>query len=198
MYRDKKKSAIYIAALLLVYAHNKHHKLDLDWSVHPPTISGTLGDIMSDIYSEFVKDVEDSGQFMTMFLIRIDRGSNRVEWVRAGHEPAALYDPHTDSFSSLDEGHGLPLGVSRDTVYQPSSCDLKPGQIIFLGTDGIWEAQNSRGELFGKERLQQVLHTYSRESARTIVLSVLDAVEDFRGKGEQEDDLTLVIIKITE
>ena len=92
----------------------------------------------------------------------------------------------------------MALGISKDTVYTASSCDIKPGQIIFLGTDGIWEARNAEGELFGKERLQQVIHTNSRESARTIVLSVLDAVEEFRGPGEQEDDLTLVITKITD
>ena len=162
------------------------------------TIPGTLGDIMSDINREFAKDVGDSGQFMTMFLTRIDRGRNRIEWVRAGHEPAILYDPDTDSFGSLDEGQGLPLGVSQDMVYQASSCDIKPGQIIILGTDGIWEARNAAGELFGTERLQHIIHTYSRESARTIVLSVLDAVEAFRGKGEQEDDVTLVVIKIAD
>ncbi len=160
------------------------------------TIPGTLGDIMSDINREFAKDAEDSGQFMTMFLARIDRGKNRIEWVRAGHDPAILYDPDTDSFSSLDEGQGLPLGVSQDAVYTASSGDIKPGQVIFLGTDGIWEARNSDGELFGKERLRQVIHANSRESARTIALSVLDAVEEFRGQGEQEDDLTLVITKI--
>jgi len=162
------------------------------------TIPGTLGDIMSDINREFVRDVEDSGQFMTLFLSRIDRGRNRIEWVRAGHEPAILYDADTDSFSSLDEGQGLPLGVSQDMVYQASSCDIKPGQIIILGTDGIWEARNAEGEFFGKERLQHIIHTNSRESARTIVLSVLDAVEAFRGQGEQEDDITMVIIKIAD
>jgi sigma-B regulation protein RsbU (phosphoserine phosphatase) len=162
------------------------------------TIPGTLGDIVSDINREFTKDVEDSGQFMTMLLARIDRSKKHIEWVRAGHDPAILYDPDTDSFSSLDEGRGLPLGVSQDALYTVSSCGINPGQIIFLGTDGIWEARNSDGELFGKERLRQIVHANSRESARTIALSVLDAVEDFRGKGEQEDDLTLVIIKITE
>jgi sigma-B regulation protein RsbU (phosphoserine phosphatase) len=162
------------------------------------TIPGTLGDIISDINREFVRDAEESGQFMTMFLARVDRGNNRIEWVRAGHEPAILYDPEIDSFHSLDEGQGLPLGISQDTVYQASSGDIKPGQIIILGTDGIWEARNSDGELFGKDRLQQVIHANSRESARSISLSVLDTVEEFRGKGEQEDDLTLVVIKIVD
>jgi sigma-B regulation protein RsbU (phosphoserine phosphatase) len=158
---------------------------------------GTLGDIVSDINRQFSKDVADSGQFMTMFLARINRGANRIDWVRAGHDPAILYDPDTDSFSSLDECQGLPLGVAGDAVYQSSSGDIKPGQIIFMGTDGIWEARNADGELFGKERLQAVIHANFRESARTIALSVLDTVEEYRGKGEQEDDLTLVIVKIT-
>ncbi|MBT8366652.1 MAG: serine/threonine-protein phosphatase [Deltaproteobacteria bacterium] len=162
------------------------------------TMPGTLGDIVTDVNREFVKDVEDAAQFMTLFLARIDRGENHMDWVRAGHDPAILYDPDTDSFRSLDDGNGVALGISEDEVYTASSCDIKPGQIIFLGTAGIWKASNAEGELFGKERLQQVIHTNSRESARTIVLSVLNAVEEFRGRGEQEDDLTLVITKLTE
>ncbi len=162
------------------------------------TMPGTLGDIITDVNREFVKDAEDSTHFMTLFLARIDRGENRMSWVRAGHDPAIVYDPDTDSFSSLDDGKGMALGISKDTVYTASSGDIKPGQIIFLGTDGIWEARNVEGEVFGKQRLQQVIHTNSRESARTIVLSILDAVQEFRGQGEQEDDLTLVITKVTE
>ena len=57
---------------------------------------------MSDINREFEKDVEDSGQFITLFLAHIDHGSNRIEWVRAGNEPAILYDPDTDSFRNLN------------------------------------------------------------------------------------------------
>jgi sigma-B regulation protein RsbU (phosphoserine phosphatase) len=160
------------------------------------TMPGTLGDIVADVNREFVKDAEDSAQFMTLVLARIDRGNNRINWVRAGHDPAILYDPDTNSFSSLNDVNGMALGISQDAVYTGSHCDIKPGQILFLGTDGIWEARNVDGELFGKERLQQVIRTNSRESARTIVLSVIDAVEEFRGREEQEDDLTLVIAKI--
>jgi len=162
------------------------------------TMPGTLGDIITDVNREFVKDAENSTQFMTLLLARIDRGENRMDWVRAGHDPAIVYDPDTDSFSSLDGGKGMALGISKDTVYTASSGDIKTGQIIFLGTDGIWEARNAEGELFGKQRLQQVIHINSRESARTIALSILDAVAEFRGPGEQEDDLTLVITKLTD
>ena len=161
------------------------------------TIPGTLGEIVSDINREFEKDVKNSGRFMTMFLIRVDRGNNIIEWVRAGHDPAILYDPDKDDFHRLDGGSGLPLGVTGETSYESLSCRVKPGQIIFIGTDGIWETRNNEGELFGKERLRQALRTFSGESARDIVLSVLDTVEEFRGDQEQEDDLTLVVAKIT-
>lgn len=157
---------------------------------------GALGDIVSDINREFSKDVGDSGQFMTFFLTRIDRGTNRMEWVRAGHDPAFLYDPATDDFKDLYEGKGLPLGVSEHTEYTESACEIKPGQIIYIGTDGIWEARNSEGDMFGKDRLKQVIRNHAAASAQTIVLSILDAVRDFCGTAAYEDDLTPVIIKI--
>ncbi len=77
------------------------------------TMPGTLGDIVTDVNREFVMDAEDSAQLMTLFLARIDRDENRINWVRAGHDPAILYDPDTDSFSSLNDGNGMPLGISQ-------------------------------------------------------------------------------------
>jgi sigma-B regulation protein RsbU (phosphoserine phosphatase) len=157
---------------------------------------GTLDQIVTDINKEFIKDVDNSGRFMTLFLARIDLGLKRFDWVRAGHDPAILYHSRTDSFTNLDEGRGPALGITEETVYGSSSCDIRRGQILFLGTDGIWEACNADGELFGKKRLQQVIRDNSEESARTIALTILDAVEEFRGDSEQEDDLTLMIIKM--
>jgi sigma-B regulation protein RsbU (phosphoserine phosphatase) len=160
------------------------------------TMPGNLDDIVADINRQFVKDVDDSARFMTLLLARIDREQNRMDWVRAGHDPAIVYDPGTGSFSSPDAESGIPLGISRDANYATASCDIKPGQIIFMGTDGIWEARSAQGELFGKTRLQQVIQANSAESARTIALSILDAVEEHRGKEEQEDDATVVVVKL--
>jgi sigma-B regulation protein RsbU (phosphoserine phosphatase) len=161
-------------------------------------LHGSLGDIVADVNREFSKDVGDSGQFMTFFLARIDRSENLIEWVRAGHDPAILYDPAADSFKNLNKGKGLPLGVSEDAAYKESFCEIRPGQIIYIGTDGIWEARNAEGNIFGKERLEQVIRKYNAESAQTIVLSILDAVRDFCGIADQEDDLTLMVIKVKE
>ena len=161
-------------------------------------LGGALGDIVADVNRQFSVDVGESGQFMTFFLARVDRSKNYLEWVRAGHDPAILYDLTTDSFQKLNEGKGLPLGVSEKAAYKESFCKISLGQIIYIGTDGIWEARDAEGNIFGKERLEQVIRKYNAETAQTIVLSILDAVKDFCGTADQEDDLTLVVIKVKE
>ncbi len=160
------------------------------------TLSGKLINIVRDVNREFCKEVKTSGRFMTLFLARIDRDNNRIEWVRAGHDPAIFYDAATDTFSQLNENGGLPLGVEPDSVYEQSIGAIKPGQIIFIGTDGIWETCNPQGDMFGKERLKQNIRKYAGASAREISLSILDEVSEFRGSLDQEDDLTLVVIKV--
>jgi sigma-B regulation protein RsbU (phosphoserine phosphatase) len=161
------------------------------------SMPGKLNDIVADVNKAFIKDVERSGRFMTLFWAQIDRSRNLMEWVSAGHDPAVLFDPNTASFQNL-HSKGLPLGVAEDAVYEELSCNIKAGQIIFIGTDGIRETRNEKGEMFGKERLHKILRRSAKQSAQTIKYSILDAVAEFRGNTKQEDDLTLVIIKVTE
>lgn len=161
------------------------------------SMPGRLGDIVADVNKAFVKDVEKSGRFMTLFWAQIDRGRKRMDWVSAGHDPAIIYDPTTDSFKNL-EGKGMPLGVTADAEYEASACEIEPGQIIFISTDGIRETRNENGDMFGKDRLLGILRQNAKETAHTIKGSILKAVTEFRGNKEQEDDLTLVVIKVTD
>ena len=115
------------------------------------SLPGSAATIMADVNRQLVQDVEDSGQFMTMFLLAFTTGSNQLEWVRAGHDPAIIYDPATDLFNELG-GPGIALGVDSEWVYEDNKkTDLSKGQIIFLSTDGIWEARNNNGEMLGKQ-----------------------------------------------
>jgi sigma-B regulation protein RsbU (phosphoserine phosphatase) len=158
---------------------------------------GTLGEIVADVNLKFVEDVEYSGQFMTLFLARIDRENFRLEWVRAGHDPGFLYDSRRNAFRELS-GQGAPLGVSEQTRFVEAASPIETGEIIVIGTDGLWEARNPTGEMFGKERLMGLIRRYAEASARTLVLAVLDAVEEFRSPGEPADDITLMAIKVTD
>ena len=161
------------------------------------SLPGTLTEIIADVNRKLVEDVEYSGQFMTMFLARIDRENRRVEWVRAGHDPGILYDSRRDAFREL-AGQGAPLGVSDQTRFEGSSTAMEPGQIIVIGTDGIWEACNPAGEMFGKERLMRLIRQHAEAHAQSIALAVLDAVEEFRGLDAPADDITLMAVKVTD
>jgi sigma-B regulation protein RsbU (phosphoserine phosphatase) len=161
------------------------------------SMPGTPGDIVSDVNRAFANDVEKSGRFMTLFLAQIDPGRSRMVWVNAGHEPAIIYDPVSDAFENL-KGNGMPLGVSEDATYKELSFEIKRGQIIFIGTDGIRETRNQNDEMFGNQRLQQILRQNAKASSQTVKRAILEAVAEFRGNQTQEDDITLVVIKVND
>jgi len=157
--------------------------------------AGDLNLIVADVNRQLARDVEESGQFMTLFLCEIDVDDQWVRWVRAGHDPAIIYDPEKDAFDELG-GRGLPLGVFDDSSYQIQTREIKTGQIIAIGTDGIWETTNANGDQFGKARFEAVIQAHSSESAAEILSGVINEVESFAGMCEKSDDVTLVIIKV--
>jgi len=93
-------------------------------------------------------------------------------------------------------GNGIALGVDphfRFETYQRTG--LAEGQIIVLNTDGVWEAHDSNGESFGKQRLYETIRRNAQQNAKGIIASILTAVHRFKGGAETEDDITIVVIK---
>jgi sigma-B regulation protein RsbU (phosphoserine phosphatase) len=94
---------------------------------------------------------------MTLFFLAFTTESRQLEWVRAGPDPAIFYDPCSDTFEELG-GTGIALGVDENWSYKAyEKVGLVNAQIIFLSTDGIWEAFNPKGEMFGKERIYDIM-----------------------------------------
>ncbi|MCB2167552.1 MAG: SpoIIE family protein phosphatase [Deltaproteobacteria bacterium] len=157
---------------------------------------GSLADIVQDVNRLLAHDVEDSSSFMTLFYLMIDRPNQTLNWVRAGHDPAILYDPVEDRFEEL-MGDGIPLGIDADWPYAVNERrELREGQIIVLGTDGTWEAHNAEGEMFGKQPLLDVIRERRDRSARNILDAAVEALNRFRGNHELEDDVTLLVAKV--
>jgi sigma-B regulation protein RsbU (phosphoserine phosphatase) len=77
------------------------------------SLPGSAAEILSDVNRQLVGDVEDSGQFVTMFYMTIDPIKKHLQYVRAGHDPAIFYDPDTDAFEELG-GTGMALGVDKN------------------------------------------------------------------------------------
>jgi phosphoserine phosphatase RsbU/P len=140
---------------------------------------------------------EDLGgeRFMTMHLSYIDLDARAYRWCSAGHDPALIWDPRRRGFDQIDAG-SLPLGIADDTVYSEASYPLGGGEVIVIGTDGIWETCNPSGEQFGKQRLRDaVLATVERPAAE-IVDEIVRRLNEFRGAGRREDDVTLVVARV--
>lgn len=141
-------------------------------------------------------DCSKSGRFTTMFFLEIDPRRSELKWVRAGHEPALAFHAASQSFSQL-AGPGLVLGIDDNFIFEDnttSTCQM--GDIILIGTDGIYETRNSSDEMFGQQRLQQVIHKHAHASARIIQEALIEEIGAFRGEEAQEDDITLVVIKL--
>ena len=159
-------------------------------------LPGTISQVISDINRQLARDVVNSGSFMSMFYMIIDKTNKGLKWVRAGHDPAIFYDPSTDKISEL-KGVGMALGVDENCQYGENvKHNLTNGQIIVLGTDGIWEARNPKDEMFGKEHIYTIIREKANLDAKSILNTIVESLTGFKENFSIEDDVTLVVIKI--
>ena len=159
-------------------------------------LPGSPSQVISDVNHQIAADVEDSGQFMTLFYMTVDQDNRCLEWVRAGHDPGIFYDPAKDLFENL-AGPGMALGIDGDYNYVANRKEeLKEGQIVVLGTDGIWEAQNPHGDMLGKEALYKIVRENADAGASLLLDLIIAHVDQFSGGISLQDDVTLVVVKI--
>ena len=129
------------------------------------------------------------------FLLVIDSVEKELTWVRAGHDPAIIYDPASGSINELN-GRGTVLGFDAGWTFEEyKHSGWTEGQIIVIGTDGIWETENPHSEKFGKFRLRQIIRQHSQFSSQEILKAITDALAAFRDTAPQSDDVTLVVVK---
>ena len=157
---------------------------------------GTMSEIITAMNRHLTRDVLETGRFMTLFYLTVDLQKNRIDWVRAGHDPAILYDPQQDDFVEL-KGTGVALGVNAAIQYTENRRDgLTNGQIIAIGTDGIWESFNKKGKMFGKKRFKDIIRQNAAAGADDILNAVYNEINEFIEGQKTEDDITLVIVKV--
>lgn len=161
-------------------------------AAHP----GGLGERLGDVNRMLIRDTFGSGRFMTLFLLEVDLADRSLAWGCAGHDPGMLYDPATGEFTDLDGGD-VPLGVTPQAEYREfSRGPLAPGSVLVLGTDGIWEARDASGRMFGKDRVREVVRAHAASPAGDIAAAVTAAVDAFAAGTPQADDQTLVVLKV--
>ncbi|THB70332.1 MAG: HAMP domain-containing protein [Desulfobulbaceae bacterium] len=160
------------------------------------SLPGTITEVVGDVNRQLSRDVGESGSFMSLFYMIVNPDQMSMDWVRAGHDPAIVFDPAIGSCSEL-KGEGIALGVDETWSYRINDpLPLKPGQVIMVGTDGIWEARNQAGEMFGKGAVYQILQERWQESADAIAAEIFDRLDEFTAGTRLEDDVTLIILKV--
>jgi phosphoserine phosphatase RsbU/P len=147
-----------------------------------------------DVNNSLVADTP-LGWFMTFYCLQLDSKSNEVRWVSAGHDPAIVVA--ADGTVSELEGDDIPLGVNANWPFTPKGPQkIESGSVIVLGTDGIWEARDeTKSEMFGKERLIEVIVDNRTTSSSEICDAICNAVLAFCGEAPRTDDITLVVAK---
>jgi phosphoserine phosphatase RsbU/P len=133
------------------------------------------------------------GRYITFFYGLYETASRRFVYANAGHNPPLLArrDGRT---ARLSEG-GIVLGLFPERGYEQGEMKLRAGDRLLFFTDGVTEAANGAGELFGEERLLQLLLDHRRQSASELLETILGAVADFSG-GSFQDDVTLVALAV--
>ncbi|MCR4715835.1 MAG: SpoIIE family protein phosphatase [Lachnospiraceae bacterium] len=154
-------------------------------------LGGSAKEIIS--YSEkLISEKNEAGMFVTIWLGIINLKTGHVNACNAGHDYPAIMLDNEEGFVIKKTPHGPPLGFLPGSEFVEYDFDLKPGNRIFLYTDGLNEAKNSSGERFGTGRIVDVLNDYKDESCENTLLRMRMAVDDFAKDEPQFDDMTML------
>jgi phosphoserine phosphatase RsbU/P len=154
----------------------------------------SLASVIDDVNIHLTED-STGGRFVTLVYMVIEPQTRNVRWVSAGHDPVIVYEPVQGVFSEL-AGEDIPLGVQGNWHFREGQRDTWcNGAIMVIGTDGVWEARNASGEMFGKDALRDVIRRHAHRSAETMCEAVSQALDAFRGDIPYRDDVTLVVVK---
>jgi len=138
------------------------------------------------------------GRFVTMAAGLYDPSTGDFEFTRAGHPPAFALLRAENKVRELNAG-GLAVGFLDDAEYEIESCNLAPGDAMVLITDGITEAQSRSLELFGNQRVSEVLlKTSTSHSAKDILTELVNDFMQFTEGKIIKDDVTIIVLKRTE
>ncbi|MBE6015522.1 MAG: hypothetical protein E7241_09205 [Lachnospiraceae bacterium] len=138
-------------------------------------------------------ETNEAGMFVTVWLGILDITTGVVQYVNAGHNPPVL--KHGGEYDYFRTRPGLVLAGMEGVRYKQGEFQLEKGDVFFLYTDGVTEATNDKEELFGEERLLDVLNALYDEPVEDIGRIVKRSVEDFAGDAPQFDDITMMVIK---
>ena len=156
----------------------------------------TPSDALAIMNESMYEDLYHADHFITMFYMQYRSSTRELSYTNAGHPPPLLLRGEGESCAKLDT-EGLVIGVKKKMEFEEKRVTLNPGDTILLYTDGIIEAENPQGEFFGTARLCEILNKTLDLSSEQIIHGIIADLQDFCGTKTFNDDITLVILKIS-
>lgn len=150
--------------------------------------------------NDFVTEDVRKGMFITLFLVVLDTQNRKISFASAGHNPMVLYRREDDKTFFLNPkgiplGITLPDGISFEENLKGESIRLKRDDMLVIYTDGITEAMDRRKRQYGMPRFLEFIRNHSDLSPDEFVEMFSDDLKTFCGGAEQNDDITMVVIK---
>ena len=135
----------------------------------------------------------DTHIFATLFFGILDPESGTLIYANCGHLPPVLRRVGGHEQRLMPTGPAV--GLLSDAQFHVQQAQLGPGDLLFMYTDGVTEARNPQGEMFGEARLAALREEHAAEAAETLLAAIETAVRDFIAGGEPTDDLTMLAVK---
>jgi len=151
--------------------------------------------LLSEINRSIYPDLDKAQAFVTAAVARIDLKPLRISYASAGHVEAAVWHKRQGWIEFLP-ATGLPLGVQQFLSCRTKGLNLEPGDVFLLYSDGVTEAENPEGEVFGAQGLSDIMEAIYSAPAEEQLAVILQAVESFCNDLPIRDDLTLVMIRV--
>jgi serine phosphatase RsbU (regulator of sigma subunit)/predicted ester cyclase len=153
--------------------------------------SSSPGEVLARVNDSLVMDIPPN-MFVTCFYAILDPESGTLSYANAGHDLPYLHRGRGEAEEL--RARGMPLGLMPGMSYEEKEIELDVGEGVFFYSDGLVEAHDPKGEMFGFPRLRALVAEQGEE--RTLGDSLLEELYSFVGKGwEQEDDITLLTLK---
>src|SRR5215211_104776 len=148
------------------------------------------GEILEQVNNDLYPDIPPN-MFVTCLAALLDSRTGRLQYANAGHD--LPYLRHAKGVSEL-RATGMPLGLMPNMSYEQKEITLEPGDNVLLYSDGLVEAHDPKGEMFGFPRLQKLVGAHP--GGATLIDFLLAELEAFTGdEWEQEDDITLLTLQ---
>ncbi len=143
--------------------------------------------------NNLICEENDTGMFITAFLAYYNVNNGKLIFANAGHHPAMLIGSNGIS-RGISRQHGMALGIMPKIAYKEDGIQLEAGQTIFLYTDGVTEALSPDRELFGTERLHNLLNQSCELDLARLLTTINTTLKEFQ-QGKQFDDITMLALK---